>query len=243
MNNITFKVYPIQPGPGNKQIINSESQDIKAIPVQQQSEIKAPSSVEPDSCKKPCSPPCHTPCPPAAPVPTPAPVSPQVPYPPVLPTPEPPEMECPHMAPMPTPPIAPAPISPAPIAPAPIAPAPIAPVSPVMPYPYMPYEGCYSPMMPGCTPYQAPFAMTPAYPQYPQYPCMPTSPYYHTASRVAHAYVPTQFYNVVYSTNEALHRGTLFPELYQPQGMYGPCEGPTPCPPYFPVGGVPYGPR
>jgi hypothetical protein len=33
----------------------------------------------------------------------------------------------------------------------------------------------------------------------------------------------------------------MFPELFQPQGVYGPCEGPQPCYTYFPGGGVPYG--
>ena len=59
--------------------------------------------------------------------------------------------------------------------------------------------------------------------------------------RLAHAYVPCQYYNVIYSTDEALCKGTIFPELVQPQGTYGPCEGREPCYTYFPEGGVPYG--
>lgn len=35
--------------------------------------------------------------------------------------------------------------------------------------------------------------------------------------RLAHAYVPWQFYCKAYNPHEALHRGTLFPELY---GVY-----------------------
>lgn len=47
--------------------------------------------------------------------------------------------------------------------------------------------------------------------------------------RLAHAYVPWQHYNVVFEPAEALRKGTIFPELYMPQGEYGPCEGPQPC--------------
>ncbi|WP_416197423.1 spore coat associated protein CotJA [Sporanaerobacter sp.] len=35
-------------------------------------------------------------------------------------------------------------------------------------------------------------------------------------SSLARAYVPFQFMNQVYSKEEALKRGTLFPELYRP---------------------------
>ncbi|SHH97152.1 spore coat associated protein CotJA [Sporanaerobacter acetigenes] len=35
-------------------------------------------------------------------------------------------------------------------------------------------------------------------------------------SSLARAYVPFQFMNQVYSKEEALKRGTLFPELYKP---------------------------
>ncbi|MDD4665981.1 MAG: spore coat associated protein CotJA [Clostridia bacterium] len=82
----------------------------------------------------------------------------------------------------------------------------------------------------------------PMVPMPPQMPCPPggygmgPSPDF----RLAHAYVPWQYYNAVFSPAEALHRGTLFPELCMPQGEYGPCEGPRPCKVYF-GGGVPYG--
>jgi hypothetical protein len=34
--------------------------------------------------------------------------------------------------------------------------------------------------------------------------------------KLARAYVPFQIMNQIYSPNEALQKGTLFPELYQP---------------------------
>lgn len=34
--------------------------------------------------------------------------------------------------------------------------------------------------------------------------------------RLAHAYVPFQYYSRNYSPGEALRRGTLYPELYMP---------------------------
>lgn len=40
-------------------------------------------------------------------------------------------------------------------------------------------------------------------------------------SRVGYAYVPVQTFNDIYSPAEALCRGTLFPELDMPFGMYG----------------------
>ena len=76
----------------------------------------------------------------------------------------------------------------------------------------------------------------PSQPGYPQYPVLPQSPF-----RLAHSYTPWQYYNVVFSLAEALDKGTLFPELYQPQGFYGPCEGPEPCHLVYPCGGVPHG--
>ena len=46
----------------------------------------------------------------------------------------------------------------------------------------------------------------------------PVNPPYHPPAqpgmRLAHAYVPWQTYDTVYSPQEALNRGTLFPELY-----------------------------
>jgi hypothetical protein len=123
---------------------------------------------------------------------------------------------CPPCSPSPVPPQMPCP---------PMGPMP---VPPPMPCPPM---GSMPPQMP-----------CPMVPMPPQMPCPPggygmgPSPDF----RLAHAYVPWQYYNAVFSPAEALHRGTLFPELCMPQGEYGPCEGPRPCKVYF-GGGVPYG--
>lgn len=38
---------------------------------------------------------------------------------------------------------------------------------------------------------------------------------------LAKAYVPFQKINQVYNSNEALRKGTLFPELYKPYKDYG----------------------
>lgn len=94
---------------------------------------------------------------------------------------------------------------------------------PFIPFPPQPFN------------YQGP----PAFPQFPQY----QMPGFQCPAemRIAHSYVPWQYYNVVFSPAEALDKGTLFPELFQPQGVYGPCEGPQPCHTYFPGGGGPYG--
>jgi hypothetical protein len=101
------------------------------------------------------------------------------------------------------------------------------PMPPQMPCPPEGYGMSPCPMPP----------MAPGCPQYPTYSAPPfTCPYF----RLAHSYVPWQHYNIVYSPAEALHKGTLFPELCMPQGEYGPCEGPRPCKVYF-GGGVPYG--
>lgn len=150
--------------------------------------------------------------------------------PPVLPP-------CPPISPMPKPPMAP-PCPPiAPILPPcpPIAPMPEFPELPIMQPPIAP--GC-----PGFAPI-SPYYSTPGCPPFPQIPPQyPTQPGYACPSvRLAHACVPPQTYNVVYSPAEALNKGTLFPELFQPQGIYGPCEGPNPCHMYFSWGGVPYG--
>ncbi len=83
---------------------------------------------------------------------------------------------------------------------------------------------------------QAPFLSPPCPKPVPSLPVIPD-----TTFRLAHAYVPWQFYNVVYEPAEALANGTLFPELNMPQGVYGPCEGPAPCRLVFPGGGVPCG--
>ncbi len=39
---------------------------------------------------------------------------------------------------------------------------------------------------------------------------------YSTSVQLAQAYVPWQRYGVTYSPQEALEKGTLFPELYRP---------------------------
>ncbi|MEC9489144.1 MAG: spore coat associated protein CotJA [Halanaerobium sp.] len=48
----------------------------------------------------------------------------------------------------------------------------------------------------------------------------PTAEQYYPANwpgmRLAQAYIPYQIMNMTYSPFEALQRGTLFPELYQP---------------------------
>lgn len=46
----------------------------------------------------------------------------------------------------------------------------------------------------------------------------PMSPY----TRLAHASIPTQTMNKVFNPREALRKGTLFPELYEPyeKGVY-----------------------
>ena len=109
-----------------------------------------------------------------------------------------------------------------------------APVPPQMPYSPM------APMMP-CPPTgPMPNPISPEYtaPNYPAYAVPPfTCPYF----RLAHAYVPWQNYSVVFNPTEALDKGTLFPELFMPQGNYGPCEGPQPCHLMVTQGGVPYG--
>lgn len=40
--------------------------------------------------------------------------------------------------------------------------------------------------------------------------------------RVGYAFVPEQEFNRVFSPEEALCRGTIFPELYLPMEVYGP---------------------
>jgi len=89
------------------------------------------------------------------------------------------------------------------------------------------FEPQLPPLAPPCPGPTTPFYQQPPYPYAPVF--APLS------MRLAHAYVPWQYYNVVYGASEALEKGTLFPELCQPQGIYGPCEGPQPC------GGVYYG--
>jgi len=69
-------------------------------------------------------------------------------------------------------------------------------------------------------------------------PAVPGLPGYTVRPSLGHAYVPWQFYGGVYNPQEALSKGTLFPELNQPQGEYGPCEGPKPCKLVNPRGGA-----
>lgn len=163
-------------------------------------------------CPTPEKPPVLPPCPPAAPMPEP-PQSPimQPPLVPIIPP-------CPPVAPMPEPPMAP----------------PCPPMAPIMQPPMAPEFPGFAPISPyysapGCPPFPQ---VPPQYPIQPGYPCQQV--------RLAHACVPPQTYNVVYSPAEALDKGTLFPELFQPQGIYGPCEGPNPCHMYFSWGGVPH---
>lgn len=51
-------------------------------------------------------------------------------------------------------------------------------------------------------------------PEQPVSPMPPQHPY--DKGMLAHAYIPWQYYGVVYSNKEALDKGTLFPELYMP---------------------------
>lgn len=142
---------------------------------------------------------------------------------------------CPPKAPEPCPPKAPEPCPPK--APEPCPPKAPGPCPPVMP------EPLYPPIAPIAPP--PPFDQPPVFPVFPEYPgqpMFPVQPGYPVYSlRLAHSYTPWQYYNVVFSPREALSKGTMFPELYQPQGVYGPCEGPEPCKAVFPWGGVPYG--
>lgn len=120
------------------------------------------------------------------------------------------------------------------------------PCPPNMPGPCPPGmpEPVYPPVTP-IIPSPPSFGLPPIYPQYPEYPGQPGYPvvpgYPIYSIRVAHSYTPWQYYNVVYGPREALDKGTMFPELFQPQGVYGPCEGPQPCKAIFPWGGAPYG--
>lgn len=214
MNNFTFKVFPAPTGPNRRAF----QPNLPNWPKKKNIEAEQPAA-----CPNPEKPPVLPPCPPEAPMPEPPqspimqpPMAPT--YPPMVPMPEPPQS--PIMQPPMTPPCPP------------MAPMPDLPQPPFM----------QNPMFPGFTPI-SPFYPPPGIPPYnqipPQYPDQAT--YAGPPVRLAHAYVPPQTYNVVYSPAEALDKGTLFPELFQPQGIYGPCEGPNPCRMYFSWGGVPYG--
>jgi hypothetical protein len=207
----------------------------KVIPNQADIEnIKQPKDKDFCSPKKECpkqeiSPiPCP-PCPPKEPIPCP-------PCPPKESMPCPPKesMPCPPM-PMPSPcppqePIHEEPMMPCPPMPCPQMPCPCPPMEPMCPQ--MP---CPCPPMP--CPFGESGMMMPICPPHSGHSAPPfTCPYF----RLAHAYVPWQCLNTVYSPAEALCNGTLFPELNMPQGQYGPCEGPRPCKVYF-GGGVPHG--
>ncbi|MCR4442093.1 MAG: spore coat associated protein CotJA [Peptococcaceae bacterium] len=112
------------------------------------------------------------------------------------------------------------------------------PAPPAAPGP-VPPGGYQLPDHPPCPYYQPQYP--PAPPAAPVQPAPTAPPGPFAAAKIAHAYVPWQYYRVVYPPSEALDKGTLFPELYQPQGVYGPCEGPEPCRVYGPWGGAPYG--
>ena len=137
----------------------------------------------------------------------------------------PPEMTCPPSLPCPSSEQGPRPPA-CPLLPCP----PMMPGAPLFGAPGMPpgspFEPCPSPFGQGGPglPFQAPVPTAPPF----------MCPYF----RLAHAYVPWQFMRTVFSPAEGLAKGTIFPELYMPQGQYGPCEGPKPCRLSF-GGGVP----
>lgn len=105
------------------------------------------------------------------------------------------------------------------------------PFSPLLPFEQMPPFEPIAPLMPE-SPFQGMF------PNPAPEPIIPVLPGYVNTPWLAHAYVPWQFYAMSYPPAEALSQGTLFPELYQPQGEYGPCEGPKPCKMVYPRGGA-----
>lgn len=53
----------------------------------------------------------------------------------------------------------------------------------------------------------------------PRHRCMPMEDHGCNAMLLAHSYVPWQSYNAAFGPQEALMKGTLFPELY---GVYMP---------------------
>lgn len=108
---------------------------------------------------------------------------------------------------------------------------PYSPIAPLPPIEQLPPLEPIAPFMPNL-----PFPGAFPFPS-PQ-PLIPVLPGYTITPWVAHAYVPWQFYAMVYNPSEALFNGTLFPELNQPQGEYGPCEGPQPCKMVYPRGGA-----
>ncbi len=93
------------------------------------------------------------------------------------------------------------------------------PPKPVMPKPEPPQIPCPEPPQIPCPemPYYQPSPMP--YQPYMEYPYMPE--YQMCPERLAHAYVPWQYYNVIYSPGEGLEKGTIFPELFMPKGVYG----------------------
>lgn len=257
MKNFTFKVYPNQNQTGleNKQnesaskesVLDPEATKMPCPCPPSEPEYKAPKCPHEPEYKAPQCP--HGPKHEAPPCPyEPEYEAPKCPTEPIYTPPSMP-LPCPEM-PHPCPPY-PCPEMPCPEMPCPGMPCPEKPLPcpempcpcPSYPCPEMP-DPC--PEMPcPCPPHPCPgmpcpygeYGMAPNYQQQAGSSAPPfTCPYF----RLAHAYVPWQFINGVYSPSEALCHGTLFPELHMPQGQYGPCEGPRPCKVYF-GGGVPYG--
>ena len=145
-----------------------------------------------------------------------------------------PPMPCPPQEPTYEEPVVPCPPMPCPPIHCPHMPMPCPPQEPIYEEPVMPCP----PMEPECP--QMPCPCPPMEPECPQHSGNSAPPFTCPYFRLAHAYVPWQYLNTVFSPAEALCKGTLFPELNMPQGQYGPCEGPRPCKVYF-GGGVPYG--
>lgn len=249
MKNYTFKVFPVQDQPG---LEHPEAADkAVAAPPELSCPPTIPCPLPAGEELTPCSPPLPgpfmepeaVPCPPVGTDPLPCPPGGALPVPP-CPSPCPPvgPLPCPPMGPgatpfggmgpgmMPCPPMGPGAMPCPPSGPGAV---PFGGMGPMFPYPSMP--PLLPPMMP-CPP-SAPGNFGMGSPQCPATMVPPfTCPYF----RLAHAYVPWQYFNVVYCPAEALNKGTLFPELYMPQGQYGPCEGPKPCRLAF-GGGVPCG--
>ncbi|MFY9175278.1 MAG: spore coat associated protein CotJA [Peptococcia bacterium] len=136
-----------------------------------------------------------------------------------------------------------------PTAPAPDAPF-SGPIAPSLPFETPPYQGppfdqmppfCDTPPYCPIPPFEQlkPFESLVPLPSNPPYqphfsfpkpdPVVPVLPGYEVRPVLAHAYVPWQFNATSFSQEVALEKGTMFPELLQPQGKYGPCEGPSPC--------------
>lgn len=223
MKNYTFKVFPAQakPEPETKEKIEHKNKEKIEHTEQAEDVVAVPPTMY---------------CPPTVPCP---------PLEPGLLDPLCPLTPCPPLAPG-TSPYAPVETGPQPYGPSGPGASPFGGIAPVPPCPSTGPQPFCPPMGPGTAPYgpQAPGLPFGAYGPgqhemgCPQCPAAPpfTCPYF----RLAHAYVPWQFFNVTYSPAEGHSKGTIFPELYMPQGQYGPCEGPKPCRLAF-GGGVPCG--